>query len=210
MNIMTWQRTQVKAMLPTQVWAMARRVIAGILLLASASTNVFADDCCRQQMVTGLNVFFWATKLKYFAQQIRRICTTNKENLQAPSLWTECTPCLRKGLSMIWLHRTETSARWRNSTKDLILSKNAKSGCVYARSGSPSHEEYCFAGTSFPFSSKLFVVISFKTVLVSTECWFCREPYCCSLLQVTLFGSSPQCTAVPGEIGLAIAISPKF
>lgn len=32
---------------------MARRVIAGILLLASASTNVFADDCCRQQMVTG-------------------------------------------------------------------------------------------------------------------------------------------------------------
>ena len=187
--------TAYTAMLPTQVWAMARRVIAGILLLASASTNVFADDCCRQQMVTGLNVFFWAT---------------NQENLQAPFLWTECTPCLRKGLSVIWLHRTETSARWRNSTKDLILSKNAKSGCVYARSGSPSHEEYCFAGTSFPFSSKLFVEISFKTVLVSTECWFCREPYCCSLLQVTLFGSSPQCTAVPGEIGLAIAISPKF
>ena len=52
---------------------MARKVIAGILFLASTSTNVFADDCCRQQMVTGLNVFFWATKLKYFAQQIKRI-----------------------------------------------------------------------------------------------------------------------------------------
>ena len=69
---------------------------------------------------------------------------------------------------------------------DIFL--NPKSGCVYARSGSPGKEEYCFAGTSCPslsFSSSL-LLISFQQDC-ETDSLFCRKPNCCSLLQVIYF-----------------------
>ena len=157
---------------------MATRLIAG-LLLASASTNVLADNCCRQQMVTGFNGLTFILSFK-------------DNLLQAPSLWTECTPCLRKGLSLIWLHRTKTSARCKlEGKKSQFIVKIKRMGvCMHgqarpARRNTVSqvqplfhllHQAFCFS----------------VSVLFSTESSFCRKPHCCRFLQVTLFGSSPQ------------------
>jgi len=71
-----------------------------LLLLVTSLTNVLANNCCRQQMVTGsisLDGVYTLVEERPFidlAPRDRDIC---------------------------------------------------QSGCVYARSGSPSHEEYCFA-----------------------------------------------------------------
>ena len=178
---------------------MARKVIAGILFLASTSTNVFADDCCRQQMVTGLNVFFWATKLKYFAQQIRRICRLPLFGRSVHAAW---------GKAFQWFGSTGPRHMPGGEIQPKISfnKKMQEWMCVrtvrLAQPGGILFRRYLLLLFLQAFCS--------KTVFLSTECWFCRELYCCSILQVTLFGSSPQWTAVPGEIGLAIAISPKF